>query len=325
MQKLSRKEFIRMAVTSSVALPLLGYGCAGRRSNTEEVTNKDKVTGAEGATATGTFYDELGFQVFTLRDLLVDNAQTLFRDLAGAGIKNIEFYDPRTLNTYVPIVKEYGMNPLATHFQSGYVTGIWEPGQEPPDGYGFDHVLDDCLANGIKYLGVAVLTPEDRKSLDTYRSFADKANVCGEKAKEAGVQLFYHNHNFEFAPMEGTTPYQEMLNIFDKELVKLELDVFWAAIAGQDPVAWINKIAPWMLFLHLKDLKKGSVVPRYTTKIPEDSFIEFGEGMVDLKGVLEAGKKAGLTYAIIDQDDTQMEDKIASVRKNTAFIKGTGI
>jgi sugar phosphate isomerase/epimerase len=300
--------------------PLLGYGRATKRS-------KPGTSCLEGqeARAGGVFYDNLGFQVYTLRDLLVDKAEALFRDLAGAGIKNIEFYDPLTLETYVPIVKEYGMNPLATHCSSGYVTGIWEKGQEPEAGYGFDNVLEDCVANGVNYLGVAILTPQERDSIDACKRFAEKANLCGEKSRAAGVQLYYHNHNFEFRPMDGTTPYQEMLGIFDREMVKLELDVFWAAVAGQDPVEWIGRIAPWMLFLHLKDLKLGTQLPRYTTDLPPDSFIELGEGMVQLEPILTAGKNAGITTAIIDQDTTQMSDKIASVNKNTSYIKELGI
>jgi sugar phosphate isomerase/epimerase len=325
MRKLSRKDFLRMTAASSMALPLLGYGCMGRAGKAGEGSGTDAGKATGDLASGGTFYDEVGFQVFTLRDLLVDNAPTLFKGLAGAGIRNIEFYDPRTLNRYVPIVKEYGMIPLATHFQSGYVTGIWEPGQEPGDGYGFDNVLEDCVNNGIHYLGVAILTRSEQEALDSFKSFAEKANVCGEKAKAAGVQLYYHNHNFEFRPMGGTTPYQAMLNIFDKDLVKLELDVFWNTVAGQDPVEWINRIAPWMLFLHLKDLKKGATIPVYTTSIPVDSFIELGEGMINLEGILKAGRDAGLKYAIIDQDVTQMEDKIASVKKNTAYIRELGI
>jgi sugar phosphate isomerase/epimerase len=319
MRKMTRQEFLQLALASSVAVPLLGYGCTGRRGSSSSSAGPGENTG------TGTFYDELGFQVYTLRDLLVENADSLFRALSEAGIKNIEFYDPLTLNHYVPIVKEYGMNPLSTHFSSGYVTGIWEGNQAPKEGYGFESVLEECAANGIKHMGIAILTSEERQSLDACRRFAEKANLCGEKSRDAGIQLFYHNHNFEFAPIGGSTPYAEMLKIFDRELVKLELDVFWATVAGQDPVEWIHRIAEWMLFLHLKDLKKGFPLPRYTTDIAPESFVELGDGMVELESILAAAKEAGVRYAIIDQDITQMEDKIASVNRNTAYIKGLGI
>lgn len=321
MRTLSRKEFLQLALTSSIAIPLMGYGYAGRGSKEQSKSHPDD--------ASPTFFDELGFQVFTLRDLLVDNAHSLFEALAGAGIKNIEFFDPLTLNEYVPIVKDYGMHPLATHFMPGYVTGNWESarafGMEPREDYHFENIVEDCVANGIKYAGIAILMAEDRTSLDDYKVFAEKANTCGEISKKAGVQLYYHNHNFEFEPVDGTTPYAEMLKIFDRDLVKLELDVFWTTVAGQDPVQWLREIADWMLFLHLKDLTKGFQVNQYTVQIPEDSFTELGTGMLDLKKILTIAREKGISYAIIDQDHTQMEDKIASVQKNCDFIETLGI
>jgi sugar phosphate isomerase/epimerase len=185
--------------------------------------------------------------------------------------------------------------------------------------------VEDCAANGIAYAGIAALLEEDRETLDDYKRFAEKANEYGEKSKAAGVQLYYHNHNFEFEPVEGTTPYAEMIKLFDEDLVKLELDVFWATVAGEDPLHWLKETADRMLFLHLKDLRKGFTQYQYSWDIPEDSFTELGEGMLDLRSILAEAKKAGIIYAILDQDHTRMEDKIASVQKNCDFIRELGI
>jgi len=195
----------------------------------------------------------------------------------------------------------------------------------PPDNYYFDDIVADCVKNGIKYMGNAILLEEDRPTLDDYKRFADKFNKCGEKCKNAGVQLYYHNHSFEFSPVQGTTPYEEMIKIFDKNLVKLELDVFWVTVAGLNPVSWIEKLSDRLLFLHMKDLKKGTKTGIYTFDIPDDSFVEIGTGMLDYKTILAAARKAGIQYAIIDQDSTQMEDKIASVRQNVEYVKSLGI
>ncbi len=321
MKKITRKEFLKSVLASSIAAPALGYGF-GQRGQENNVSG-------EVDQEAPVFYDELGFQVFTLRDLLVDNASSLFAALADVGIKNIEFFDPLTLREYVPIVRDTGMTPLATHFLPGYITGNWESarrfGMEPRESYHFENIVEDCASTGIRYAGIAILMDEDRRTLDDCRRFAEQANAYGETSKAAGVQLYYHNHSFEFEPVEGTTPYDAMLEILDRDLVMLELDVFWAAVAGQDPVEWLHRIADRMLFLHLKDLKKGSQLNEYTTGIPRDSFVELGDGMLDLKTILSEARKAGITRAIIDQDATQMEDKIASVRKNCDYIRALGI
>jgi len=320
MKKITRKEFIDLSLMSALAVPFIGTEAWGK--------SKPGRISAMG-NSVKTYADGIGFQVFAFRDSLLKDAGSLFKSFAGAGIKSIEFFNPARLNEYVPIVKDNGMVPLCTHFMPGYVTGNWTTARKmnmaPPENYYFENVIDDCVKNGIKYMGNAILLDEDRPTLDDYKRFAWKFNKCGEQCRKAGVQLYYHNHSFEFQPMQGTTPYEEMLKIFDKSLIKLEIDVFWLTVAGLNPVVWIQKLADRLIFLHMKDLKKGSKTGVYTFDIPEDSYVELGTGMLDYKAILTEARKAGIQYAIIDQDSTQMEDKIASVRQNVEYIKALGI
>ena len=320
MKKITRKEFINLSLINAIAVPFIGSAFLGK--------GKPDIIGA-GKNSAKTYADGLGLQVFAFRDSLLKDAGGLFKSFAGAGIKSVEFFNPAKLNEYVPIVKDNGMNPLCTHFMPGYVTGNWTTARKmnmaPPENYYFENVIDDCVRNGVKYMGIAILLDEDRPALDDYKRFAAKFNKCGEQCKKAGVQLYYHNHSFEFQPMEGTTPYEEMLKIFDKSLIKIELDVFWLTVAGLNPVSWIQKLSDWLLFLHMKDLKKGSKTEVYNFNIPEDSYVELGTGMLDYKTILAEARKTGIQYAIIDQDSTQMEDKIASVRQNCEYIKSLGI
>jgi len=230
---ISRKEFIRLSALSAAAVPFLGFmGC------------KDKQTKGEIEEAVDPrgfkYADRMGIQVFGLRELLVENPQKVFTELATMGIKNIELFDPATLNTYVPIIKDLGMTALSTHFLPGYISGKWdtvkEIGMAPPAHYHFENIVEDCAANGVNYLGIAIMMPEERQSLDDYRRFAELTNQYAEISIKAGVQLYYHNHSFEFEPTDGTIPFDVMLKVFDPDLVKIELDVFWATIAHNDPL-----------------------------------------------------------------------------------------
>ncbi len=321
MKTLTRKEFINLSLTSSLALPIIGFGCARDKTKVNPTVEQKQESKR--------YFDDIGFQVFALRNMLVDNAPPLFKSLAEVVIKNIEFFNPATLNEYVPIVKDCGMIPLCTHFMPGYISGNWETARKmnmaPPDNYFYENIIEDCNKNGIKYMGIAIMLQDDRQTLDDYKWFADKANQCGEKSKSAGIQLYYHNHSFEFEPTRGTTPYEEMLKIFNPELVKLELDVFWVTVAGLNPIYWLQKTGNRLLFLHMKDLKNGTLLGHYNTSIPADSFVELGDGMLDFKSILTEARRMGISYAIIDQDKTQMDDKIASVRKNCEYIKALGI
>jgi sugar phosphate isomerase/epimerase len=79
----------------------------------------------------------------------------------------------------------------------------------------------------------------------------------GAKVKAAGLQLAYHNHNFEFKSYGATTGYDEFLRLTDPELLKLELDCGWVTVAGKDRIAYLTKYPDRFRLLHIKDFRKG--------------------------------------------------------------------
>jgi sugar phosphate isomerase/epimerase len=248
--------------------------------------------------------------------------------LSEIGIKNIELFDAATLSEYQPIIKNYGMNALCCHCMPGYVSGKWDQaksmGFTPSENYTFDHILEDCNGSGIKYIGVAIMMPEERETIDDYKRFAEQMNLAGEKSRDAGVQLYYHNHSFEFQPHGDAIPMQEMITIFDPELVKIELDAFWVTIAGNNPIEWMNKLGNQLLFIHLKDLKKETPLDYTVFEVEQEAFVELGEGIVDFKSVLTKARSMGIKYALIDQDNSQLE-MMESIRRNYEFVKDLGI
>lgn len=319
---ISRQEFIRRTALASLALPALGYSACSKK------TEKEIPDETQAIESQINYVHDLGMQVYGIRELLEKDPGSVFKALADIGIRNIELFDPATLKKYAPIINDLGMTTLSTHFLPGYITGNWETlkrgGMTPPVNYNFNNIVDDCAAQGVKYLGIAILMPEDRQSMDDIKRFADKANKHGEISRKAGVQLYYHNHSFEFKPTDGTSPFDEMLKIFDPELVKLEFDVFWATIAQNDPLTWIKRLGKQILFLHLKDLKPGTPLDYTVFEVKPEVFLEIGSGMIDFKRIFTTAKEAGIAYALLDQDHTAM-DKIESVKKSYAYLKELGM
>lgn len=318
---ISRKEFINLTVMGAMTVPILGYtGCKGKQA-------ESKIQEAVYPPAFK-YADRMGIQVFGLRELLVENPQKVFTELAAMGIKNIELFDPATLNTYVPMINDLGMTALSTHFLPGYISGKWDTvkqiGMAPPENYNFENIVEDCATNGVNYLGIAIMMPEERQSLDDYKRFAELTNQHAEISKKAGVQLYYHNHSFEFEPTDGVLPFDEMLKVFDPNLVKIELDVFWATIAHNDPLSWIEKLGDQLLFLHMKDLKANTPLDYSVFEVDNAAFLEIGDGIIDFKKIMKACKEVGVQYAFLDQDHTAM-DKMESVKKSLAYIKHLGV
>ncbi len=323
--KISRKEFIRLTGTAAVMLPMTGLsGCKSKTGKTaKETAVKSNVVEEEK------YADHLGIQLYTVRDAFAKDPEGTMRRLAEIGYKELEFPGPVMLSKFVPVAKDLGMKTTSTHFLPGFVTGNWEAakafGVAKPENYTMEDIIEDCVKNKVPNLVIAILWPGERQTLDDFKSVAGKANKVGEKCRDAGLQLYYHNHSFEFKPTDGTTPFEAMMAVFDPNLVKNELDVFWVTVGGQDPVKLINRYPDRIKMLHLKDLKAG-ISGNYTTfDTPEDAFRSVGSGTIDFKKILEAAHKTGVQHCFVEQDYSTDMDIFQSVTDSYNYIKKLGL
>ena len=141
-------------------------------------------------------------------------------------------------------------------------------------------------------------------TLDDWKWNAEQFNKVGEQIKKAGLQLAYHNHNFEWKSYGEVTGYDEFLRLTDPGLVKLELDCGWATVAGQDPVAYLTKYPERYSLLHIKDFRKG-FTPR-TALLERDPGApvptELGRGAIDYRRIFAAAKKARIQALFVEQE-----------------------
>ena len=141
-------------------------------------------------------------------------------------------------------------------------------------------------------------------TLDDWKWNADQFNKLGEKVKKAGLQLGYHNHNFEWRSYGSTTGYDEFLRLTDPGLVKLEMDCGWVTVAGQDPVAYLTKYPERYSLMHIKDFRKG-FTPR-TALAEKDATApvptELGRGVIDYRPIFAAARKAKIRAVFVEQE-----------------------
>jgi len=129
-------------------------------------------------------------------------------------------------------------------------------------------------------------------------------NKVGGIMKENGIQFGYHNHNFEFATVEGKVPFYDVFMVeLDKDLVTMELDLFWTTKAGQNIVELFNKYPGRFQLFHMKDMFTNEA-PFYTTDGVVD-FAPVGAGVINFKEILAAKDVAGMKYMIVEQDSTK--------------------
>ncbi|MDQ6699296.1 MAG: sugar phosphate isomerase/epimerase, partial [Acidobacteriota bacterium] len=153
-------------------------------------------------------------------------------------------------------------------------------------------VVEENLALGNRYVVVPYLGENRRQGTDGYKKTADLLNGFGETLTAHGLTLAYHNHAFEFEPLEnGQIGEDILLENTDPMLVKAEVDTYWVLVGGQDPVAFVRKHAGRVPLMHLKDRDKT-----------DGSFAEVGTGDLPLDALVAAAPEIGTEWLIVEQD-----------------------
>jgi sugar phosphate isomerase/epimerase len=161
-------------------------------------------------------------------------------------------------------------------------------------------MADDHAELGVQYCVQPWVNEEDR-NIESYKKMIADWNEVGRIMKGVGIQFGYHNHNFEFENLDGIIPYYDIfMPEMDEDLITMELDLFWATKAGQDPVDMFNKYPGRFQLLHLKDMHTNEAPFFDVTK---DDIAAVGEGVIDFKRILAAKEVAGMKYHFVEDDN----------------------
>jgi sugar phosphate isomerase/epimerase len=240
----------------------------------------------------------VGLQLYTIRDAMNADVPGSLKKVSDLGYKYLElasysegkFYGvaPRE---FKKMVKDLGMVTLSSHTQVE-AAGITLDNAK---------LMADAHAElGVKYCVQPWVEEVDRK-IETYKKMIADWNEVGRIMKDAGIQFGYHNHNFEFVNINGVVPYYDIfMPEMDPELITMELDLFWATKAGQDPVQMFQKYPGRFQLLHIKDMYHQEA-PFY--EVIKDDISPVGEGVIDFKRILAAKDVAGMKYMFVEDDN----------------------
>ena len=264
---------------------------------------------ALGAAARAKQLKTVGVQLYTVRTVLPQKTAETLKAIEEIGYQEVE-PTYATLNQIWPALQATKLKPVSIHLDSALIT----KGKDDD----IARTFDELKKRGFSYAVFPYLPPAERGGLDVIRGVADKLNRAGEKCRAAGMSLCYHNHAFEFEPMDGTTPFQVLLDNTDKKFVGLEMDAFWVSVAGHDPAELLGKLSGRVPLLHLKDKEKETPV-MFKESVPRTAFKEVGHGVIDWPKVLNAASSAGVAHYFVEQDQTP-GDPVESLRQSFAYI-----
>lgn len=287
--KSSRRDFLRISATGALgALVLAQYACktAGKTVPEEKAIDLKSL---------------LALQLYTIRDAMAVDVPGSLKQVSDIGFKYLELagYADRKFYGMEPadfkkLVNDLGMEILSSH------TNVEAEGITLENA---KIMAEDHAKLNVKYCVQPWVVPEAR-TVESYKKMVQDWNTVGKIMKEHGIQFGYHNHNFEFANLDGTVPYFDIIMPgLDKDLVIMELDLFWTIKAGQSPIDLFNKYPGRFELWHMKDMFT-SEAPKFTTD-GETDFAPVGAGIMNFKDIIAAREVAGMKYMIVEQDSTK--------------------
>ncbi|HZZ17860.1 MAG TPA: sugar phosphate isomerase/epimerase [Opitutaceae bacterium] len=200
----------------------------------------------------------------------------------------------------------HGLKAVSTHF------GYDELKADLPK------VIASAKTLGSKNVIVAYIPHKGAFDADFAHKTAEQFNAWGKELEAAGIRFLYHPHGQEFRPLpEGGTGFDVLMAETDPRYVSYEMDVFWIAIAGQDPVALLDRYPTRWKMLHLKDLKKGAPTGDFEGHTSIDNFVTIGTGQISFPPILAEARKIGIEYSFIEDEST---DPVGNVPPSQAFL-----
>lgn len=261
----------------------------------------------------------VGAQLYTLRRLMPNDAAGTLKAVANIGFKSVEA-GRADLATLKPLCAEVGLAMPAAHFEYACISGDWTHygGKPPRPGYNLEAALTEAKEAGIAWFNIPYIMPKERTGADLFPRLAEHLNKAGEEAAKFGIRVAYHHHAFEFERFDGGTGFEMLLNAMEPGKSFIEFDIYWASVAGEDPVALLRKYPRHIKLLHLKDKKEGTPVMQ-SEAVPRDTFLELGNGVLDIPDVLRAANQLGVEQYFIEQDECP-GDPLESLRTSFAYL-----
>jgi sugar phosphate isomerase/epimerase len=244
--------------------------------------------------------DRIGVQLYSVRDQMKTDFEGTITKVAALGYTEVEFasyfdHSPKDVRALLDKLK---ITSPAAHVPYADLDTKWQ------------QTLDGANTIGQKFLICPAIPDWKGNSATPWKKAAELFNKAGQASKKAGIQFAYHNHYWEFDPLsdaDGKFAYDLLLEQTDPELVKMEMDLCWITVAGQDPLTYFNKYPGRFPLVHVKDWKKGE-----DGKMgPKDGkMANVGSGVIDFKRIFKESKKAGIEHYFVENDEAKSLDDL---------------
>jgi sugar phosphate isomerase/epimerase len=253
--------------------------------------------------------DRFGVQLYTVRDMIKTDFEGTLAKVAAIVYNEVEFagyfdHQPKDIRA---MLDRLHLTAPSEHVSYEVVQNKWP------------ETLDAAHVVGHNFVVCPSIDEAERKKEVGYKKAAEVFNRAGEASKKAGIQFAYHNHSFEFQPLAdggGKFGYDILLSETDPKLVKMEMDLCWITVAGQDPLTYFNHYPGRFPLVHVKDWTKG---PDGKMGEKDGHMADVGSGAIDWKRLFAESKKAGIEHYFVENDEPT--SPIEDLRTSYAYLR----
>ncbi len=267
----------------------------------------------------------IAIQLYSVRDVLEENTEATLKELKGYGYNGVEFAGlcGKTPSELAKITAKSGLEPISAHVSIGELRAD------------IKKVIADYKTLGCKHIVLPGVNQDERPGNENFPLLLKDMRAFGEALTDAGFVFSYHNHDFEFVKIGGEFGFDIIYQTIPQELLKVQQDTCWVAVAGESPVAYLEKYANRSPLLHLKDYfgKKSDNMYKLIgidekLEASENEAFELrplGCGVQDFKSIIEAAERAKVEWLIVEQDEPSMgKTRMESAKISRDYLESIG-
>lgn len=266
----------------------------------------------------------VALQLYSVRGDMAQDFYGTLKAVKEMGYDGVEFAglynnEPAQIKAWC---EELGLNPISAHVPLAEMLAD------------IDKVIADYKAIGCEYIVVPYVTAERHPDGEKWAQTIEEIKAIGQKAKDAGLVLLYHNHDFEFKlTPDGKIGLDALYEAVPAELLQTELDLCWVKYAGQCPVEYVKKYANRAPVVHFKDYFAAgeqtedpyALIGLNEGEKKESKAFEFrplGCGVQDVEALLAAAKEAGSKWIVVEQDSPSLDKSpMECVKMSIDYLK----
>jgi len=265
----------------------------------------------------------IAYQVYSAREEAQADLSGVLGQIKALGYDGVEFagfYGHAAEEVKTMLVK-YGLTAISSHVP---IAKIIE------DMFG---VISYHKTIGCSYIAIPFLDESSRPGAPGFASMLKTIYQFGTLCKAAGIQLLYHNHDFEFVTLSGQYALDFLYEAVPADILQTEIDTCWLKYAGVEPTAYVRKYAGRCPVVHLKDYvghKDGKTpygligTDKAADKDVAFSFKPVGMGCQDIPAIVTAAVESGAKWLVVEQDMSPERPPLVAAKLSRDYLKTIG-